>query len=146
MNKLKNKNGGKHTTETSKSKKGNENIANSKPDNKSDILSGEKTNTKTKFHNKTAKIVIIAVVVILILAILAIILFNVFSKKVKDHVQLELGTQEIKIQDFLTDEKYAENAEFVTDISQIDLNKNQTAFDQEKPCGLEHYRGQFEAF
>ncbi len=123
MNELKKKNNGKHTTETSKSKKGNENIANSKPDNKSDILSGEKTNTKTKFHNKTAKIVIIAVVVILILAILAIILFNVFSKKVKDHVQLELGTQEIKIQDFLTDEKYAENAEFVTDISQIDLSK-----------------------
>lgn len=38
-------------------------------------------------------------------------------------MQLELGTQEIKIQDFLTDEKYAENAEFVTDISQIDLSK-----------------------
>ena len=38
-------------------------------------------------------------------------------------MQLELGTQELKIQDFLTDEKYAENAEFVTDISQIDLNK-----------------------
>ena len=34
-----------------------------------------------------------------------------------------MGTQELKIQDFLTDEKYAENAEFVTDISQIDLNK-----------------------
>ena len=123
MNELKKKNNGKHSTETSKSKKGNENIANSKLDNKSDIVSGEKTNTKTKSHNKTAKIVIIAVIVILILAILAIILFNIFSKKVKDHVQLELGTQEIKIQDFLTDEKYAENAEFVTDISQIDLSK-----------------------
>lgn len=78
---------------------------------------------KTKSHNKTAKIVVIAVIVVLILAILAIVLFNIFSKKVKDHVQLELGTQELKIQDFLTDEKYAENAEFVTDISQIDLNK-----------------------
>ena len=80
-------------------------------------------NKKTKSHNKTAKIVVIAVVVVLILAILAIILFNIFSKKVKEHVQLELGTQEIKIQDFLTDEKYTENAEFVTDISQIDLSK-----------------------
>lgn len=123
MNELKKKNNGKHSTESSKNKKRNENISNSKPDNKSDIASDEKTNKKTKSHNKTAKIVVIAAVVVLILAILAIILFNIFSKKVKDHVQLELGTQEIKIQDFLTDEKYAENAEFVTDISQIDLSK-----------------------
>lgn len=123
MNELKKKNNGKHSTESSKNKKRNENIANLRPDNKSDIASGEKTNKKTKSHNKTAKIVVIAVVVVLILAILAIVLFNIFSKKVKDHVQLELGTQELKIQDFLTDEKYAENAEFVTDISQIDLNK-----------------------
>lgn len=123
MNELKKKNNGKHSTESSKNKKRNENIANLKPDNKLDIASDEKTNKKTKSHNKTAKIVVIAVVVVLILAILAIILFNIFSKKVKDHVQLELGTQEIKIQDFLTDEKYAENAEFVTDISQIDLSK-----------------------
>ena len=107
MNELKKKNEGKHSTETS-----NENTENQKSKNK-----------KTKSHNKTAKIVVIAVVVVLILAILAIVLFNIFSKKVKDQVQLELGTQEIKIQDFLTDEKYAENAEFVTDISQIDLNK-----------------------
>ena len=114
MNELKKKNNGKHSTETSKSinETSNENTENQKSKNK-----------KTKSHNKTAKIVVIAVIVVLILAILAIILFNVFSKKVKDHVQLELGTQEIKIQDFLTDEKYAENAEFVTDISQIDLSK-----------------------
>lgn len=114
MNELKKKNNGKHFTETSKSinETNNENTENQKSKNK-----------KTKSHNKTAKIVVIAVVVVLILAILAIVLFNIFSKKVKDHVQLELGTQELKIQDFLTDEKYAENAEFVTDISQIDLSK-----------------------
>ena len=107
MNELKKKNEGKHSTETS-----NENTEKQKSKNK-----------KTKSHNKTAKIVVISVVVVLILAILAIVLFNIFSKKVKDHVQLELGTQELKIQDFLTDEKYAENAEFVTDISQINLSK-----------------------
>ena len=118
MNKLKNKNGGKHSTETSKSKK---ETNNENPENKNQKTKVKKSQTKS--HNKTAKIVIIAVVVVLILAILAIILFNIFSKKVKDQVQLELGTQELKIQDFLTDEKYAENAEFVTDISQIDLNK-----------------------
>ena len=114
MNELKKKNNGKHSTETSKSinETNNENTENQKSKNK-----------KTKSHNKTAKIVVIAVVVVLILAILAIVLFNIFSKKVKDQVQLELGTQELKIQDFLTDEKYAENAEFVTDISQIDLSK-----------------------
>ena len=114
MNELKKKNNGKHFTETSKSinETNNENTENKKSKNK-----------KTKSHNITAKIVVIAIVVVLILAILAIVLFNIFSKKVKDHVQLELGTQELKIQDFLTDEKYAENAEFVTDISQIDLNK-----------------------
>ena len=114
MNELKKKNNGKHSMGTSK----NINETNNKNTEKQ-----KSKNKKTKSHNKTAKIVVIAVVVVLILAILAIILFNIFSKKVKDHVQLELGTQEIKIQDFLTDEKYAENAEFVTDISQIDLNK-----------------------
>ena len=114
MNELKKKNNGKHSTGTSKNinETSNENTENQKSKNR-----------KTKSHNKTAKIVVIAVVVVLILAILAIVLFNIFSKKVKDHVQLELGTQELKIQDFLTDEKYAENAEFVTDISQIDLSK-----------------------
>ena len=114
MNELKKKNNGKHSTETSKiiNETNNENTENQKSKNK-----------KTKSHNKTAKIVVIAVIVVLILAILAIVLFNIFSNKVKDQVQLELGTQELKIQDFLTDEKYAENAEFVTDISQIDLNK-----------------------
>ena len=114
MNELKKKNNGKHSMGTSK----NINETNNKNTEKQ-----KSKNKKTKSHNKTAKIVVIAVVVVLILAILAIILFNIFSKKVKDHVQLELGTQELKIQDFLTDEKYAENAEFVTDISQIDLNK-----------------------
>ena len=118
MNELKKKNNGKHSTETSKSKK---ETNNENPENKNQKTKVKKSQTKS--HNKTAKIVIIAVVVVLILAILAIILFNIFSKKVKDHVQLELGTQEIKIQDFLTDEKYAETAEFVTDISQIDLSK-----------------------
>lgn len=114
MNELKKKNNGKHFTETSKSinETNNENTENQKSKIK-----------KTKSHNKTVKIVVIAVVVVLLLAILTIVLFNIFSKKVKDQVQLELGTQELKIQDFLTDEKYAENAEFVTDISQIDLNK-----------------------
>ncbi len=114
MNELKKRNNGKHFTEASKSinETNNENTEKQKAKNK-----------KTKSHNKTAKIVVIAVIVVLILAILAIVLFNIFSKKVKDQVQLELGTQELKIQDFLTDEKYAENAEFVTDISQIDLNK-----------------------
>ena len=114
MNELKKKNNGKHSMGTIKNinETNNKNTENQKSKNK-----------KTKSHNKTAKIVVIAVVVVLILAILAIVLFNIFSKKVKDQVQLELGTQELKIQDFLTDEKYAENAEFVTDISQIDLNK-----------------------
>lgn len=114
MNELKKKNNGKHSMGTSKNinETNNENTEYQKSKSK-----------KTKSHNKTAKIVVIAIVVVLILAILAIVLFNIFSKKVKDHVQLELGTQELKIQDFLTDEKYAENAEFVTDISQIDLNK-----------------------
>ena len=114
MNELKKKNNGKHSMETSK----NINETNNKNTEKQ-----KSKNKKTKSHNKTAKIVVIAVIVVLILAILAIVLFNIFSKKVKDQVQLELGTQELKIQDFLTDEKYAENADFVTDISQIDLNK-----------------------
>ncbi len=103
MEKLKEKNNGKHSTQVK------DNLANE--------------NTKIKKNSKTVKIVTIAVIVIIIVAIIAFVLINVFSKKVKDKVQIELGTESINIQDFVTDEKFANDAEFVTDISQIDLSK-----------------------
>ena len=106
MDKLKEKNGGKHSAKVNK-----------------EIGKTENKTTKMNSNNKTAKIVIASVLAIIIIAIIAFVLFNTFSKKVKDKVQIELGTESINIQDFVTNEKYADNAEFVTDVSQIDLRK-----------------------
>lgn len=88
----------------------------------------ERNNTKNHKHitnnkNKTSKILTIAVILIIIIAIIVLILFSIFNKKVKDTVQIELGTETLNIQDFVTDEKYVDDAEFITDISQIDLSK-----------------------
>lgn len=83
----------------------------------------EKSSSNLKSNKKTIKIIIISIISIIVISCLAIILFNIFRPKIKNTVQIELGTQEIKIQDFLTEEKDAENAEFITDISQIDLSK-----------------------
>ena len=44
------------------------------------------------------------------------------SRKFKD-VTLELGIEELKVQDFVTDESFAKDAKFLTDISTIDLKQ-----------------------
>lgn len=108
MNKLKKKNVGKHSTKVEK-------VSN----NQEELKDSESQKTK---KSKKAIIISILILVILIISITAFVLYSIFSKKVKDRVQLELGSSEIKIEAFLTDESYAKNAEFVTDISQIDLN------------------------
>ena len=113
MNKLDKKHNGKHSINRNEQK--DQQMEQSKND--------EKSSSNLKSNKKTIKIIIISIISIIVLSCLAIILFNIFRPKIKNTVQIELGTQEIKIQDFLTEEKDAENAEFITDISQIDLSK-----------------------
>lgn len=113
MNKLDKKHDGKHSINRNEQK--DQQMEQSKND--------EKSSLNLKSNKKTIKIIIISIISIIVISCLAIILFNIFRPKIKNTVQIELGTQEIKIQDFLTEEKDAENAEFITDISQIDLSK-----------------------
>ncbi len=78
---------------------------------------------KIRSSNKVLKIIISIILIIAIILVIAIVYFNFFFKKVKENVQLELGVTEFKIEDFLTDAKFANEASFVTDLSQIDLSK-----------------------
>ena len=78
---------------------------------------------KIRSSNKVLKIIISIILIIAIILVIALVYFNFFFKKVKENVQLELGVTELKIEDFLTDAKFANEASFVTDLSQIDLSK-----------------------
>ena len=78
---------------------------------------------KIRSSNKVLKIIISIILIIAIILVVALVYFNFFFKKVKENVQLELGVTELKIEDFLTDAKFANEASFVTDLSQIDLSK-----------------------
>ena len=113
MNKIEKKNSGKHSI--------NNNKKTEQPKTEQKNTSTANQNPKTK--RKTIKIITISIISILLITIIAIILFSILRPKIKSKVQIELGTQEIKIQDFLTEEKDAEKAEFITDINQIDLSK-----------------------
>lgn len=113
MNKLDKKHNGKHSINCNEQK--DQQMEQPKKDKKS--------SSNLKSNKKTIKIIIISIISILVISCIAVILFNIFRPKIKNTVQIELGTQEIKIQDFLTEEKDAEDAEFITDISQIDLSK-----------------------
>lgn len=80
---------------------------------------------KRKAKKEKIKKVIKAIAIILgiiILICVAILAYLIINPKFKD-IQIELGTEEIKIEDFLTLPIYKNGAEFVTDISQIDLTQ-----------------------
>lgn len=130
MDKLKNKKTGKHSVK-SKSKDSEKDITTF--EDSEDVISTENTAPKsssnktdkktTKSSHKKLKIALIILLIIALIAVITIVFITLFSKKVKDHVQIELGTQELKLQDFLVDEKYVSQAQFVTDISQINLQE-----------------------
>lgn len=130
MDKLKNKKTGKHSVK-SKSKDSEkdmttfEDLGNviSTENTAPKSSSNKKDKTTTKSSHKKLKIALIILLIIALIAVITIVFIILFSKKVKDHVQIELGTQELKLQDFLVDEKYVSQAQFVTDISQINLQE-----------------------
>lgn len=126
MNKVTNKKEGKHSSKNKIHIINNNSKKNSVTTPESIKQSSDNISSKDNFKkngHKKLKISLAIIFIIAILAIISIVCINIFKKKVKDTVQLELGTQEIKIQDFVTDEKYADKAQFVTDVSQIDLNQ-----------------------
>ena len=128
MNKVKNNKEGKHSSK-SKSNIINNFQKESITNQETTKQSSDNINSKGHFNkseHKKLKIALIIISIIAIIAIISIVCINIFKKKIKDTVQIELGTQELKIQDFVTDEKYADKAQFVTDISQIDLSQVST--------------------
>ncbi len=78
-----------------------------------------------KKSNKITKIITIIILTIVIIAILSvggIFAYKHFSKKFKD-AYVEIGSEQIKLEDFLVDEDYKDDSKIITDLSQIDLYK-----------------------
>ena len=77
-----------------------------------------------KEKNKSNKKVIIIAIVLICLAIIGTILFYIFIPKVKEKLVIELGTKkELSVLDFIERENNSDKAQFITDMSQIDLSK-----------------------
>ena len=84
----------------------------------------EKKETK-KRKSKMLKIIVIALIIIIVLAggsVFGYFAYQKYSKKFKD-VSIELGTETVELKEFVVDEKYLENAKFITDMSTIDFSK-----------------------
>lgn len=82
------------------------------------------TNNKENKEKPSKKIILIILTILILLVITAVILYFILKPKVKKEVIIELGeTQQLQIEQFLTDEKYKDKAIFITDITQIDLSK-----------------------
>ena len=82
----------------------------------------EKNEKKTKNKNNAKKLIIVLVIIIL-LAIISIggyyVYKKFFDKKFKD-VSIELGTENVEISQFVSDESFLDGASFITDMSTID--------------------------
>ena len=81
-------------------------------------------NDKNLKKGKKNKIIIICITifVILIFGMISYFLYWKFGPKFKD-VNVELGTQEITLDQFLAKESYKDKSKFITDISTLDLSK-----------------------
>ena len=84
--------------------------------------SEEKQDKKENVHsNRKIKKIIYSTIIVIILIAIGIFSYLIFRPKFKN-AKIELGTSEINIDMFLVSQMYKNKAEFVTDISQIDLN------------------------
>ncbi len=68
--------------------------------------------------------IIVSLVCVLLIELVygSLLICKALTKKFVD-VNIELGTESLKIEDFLKDKNNAKNSKFITDISLIDLNK-----------------------
>ena len=105
----------KHKVKKDKKVKGNKKTKDEKYNN-------DKNSEKVKKRKKKVIIIILICLIILIIAVISFFVYKMLSRKFKD-VTLELGIEELKIQDFVTDESFAKDAKFLTDISTIDLKQ-----------------------
>ncbi len=105
----------KHKVKKDKKVKGNKKTKDEKYNN-------DKNSEKVKKRKKKVIIIILICLIILIIAVISFFVYKMLSRKFKD-VTLELGIEELKVQDFVTDESFAKDAKFLTDISTIDLKQ-----------------------
>lgn len=89
---------------------------------KDEKYNNDKNSEKVKKRKKNVIIIILICLIILIIAVISFFVYKMLSRKFKD-VTLELGIEELKVQDFITDESFAKDAKFLTDISTIDLKQ-----------------------
>ena len=89
---------------------------------KDEKYNNDKNSEKVKKRKKKVIIIILICLIILIIAVISFFVYKMLSRKFKD-VTLELGIEELKVQDFVTDESFAKDAKFLTDISTIDLKQ-----------------------
>ncbi len=82
----------------------------------------KKTNKKEHKVNKKTVIKLAIMIGIIILASIGALTYLIISPKFKN-IQIELGTKEIKAENFVTNKIYKNKAEFVTDIATIDLSQ-----------------------
>ena len=77
-----------------------------------------KRNSKLKKFN-----VIIVAIVITLLVVTSIFVYCYLKPKIKESLQVEIGTQSLQIEDFFENSKFLKNAEFITNISEINLKE-----------------------
>lgn len=76
----------------------------------------------TKKKSNKPAIIILAVAIIYLIISVSLMILMVFGKKFKD-ISVEIGTNLPDKSQFVVKEKYVENAEIITDLSNIDINK-----------------------
>ncbi len=74
-----------------------------------------------KINKKT--IILLIILLIVIVTILTAIYIYFSSDIIKKEVYIELGKNEVKIEDFVGNKRYEKNSTFVTDMSTIDFSK-----------------------
>ncbi len=92
---------------------------------KEETTSEETENNKETNKKRNRKILVYFFIVVLLIELIygGYILLERYGKKFKN-VEIEIGTsQKVAIQDFLKHEKYAENAELITNLEDIDYGK-----------------------
>ena len=79
---------------------------------------------RIKEETKSNKKIVIISSVLLCVAVIGLAIFMILMPKVREKLIIELGTkQELSVLDFIEREKNSDTAQFITDISQIDLGK-----------------------
>lgn len=106
-----------------KESKGNNKKEKNKKESNHRIKKEDKKNKKEKKKlSKKTKIIIITIILVILLCAISVSLFLIFRPKFKE-ATIELGTNQISVDNFLVSNMYKENAKLITPLDQIDFSK-----------------------